>query len=165
MAQAPGPPTKPAFGWLGWRYSCLCSIPDSHPSPQVVKTRRDEPFKLTPSGCFLSMWISSDIRGESLLLTLCGTGTLACDSTFSREPQHRGPRQARSWPVGVEKPSPAHLRRSILRPFCSTCVAQPPSAVCLRSTRQPCALASSQLPRANSVLFTHAQARAIIQLV
>lgn len=26
--------------------------------PQVAKTRRDEPFKLTPSGCFLSMWIS-----------------------------------------------------------------------------------------------------------
>ena len=34
------------------------------------KSARDEPFKLTPSGCFLSMWISLEIRGESLLSRL-----------------------------------------------------------------------------------------------
>ena len=70
------------------------------------KDTRDEPFKLTPSGCFLSMWISRISRGESLLSRLCqffldliritlirilqilrpffstcGTGTLACDPT------------------------------------------------------------------------------------
>ena len=36
----------------------------------AAKPSTDEPFKLTPSGCFLSMWISLEIRGESLLSRL-----------------------------------------------------------------------------------------------
>jgi hypothetical protein len=69
-------PNWPDFGLLGtkpfvfWRGTLACAHSGFSSRPQVVKTCSDEPFKLTPSGCFLSMWISLEIRGESLLLRL-----------------------------------------------------------------------------------------------
>jgi hypothetical protein len=75
------------------------------------KSARDEPFKLTPSGCFLSMWISLEIRGESLLSRLCQAFLdlirIAHDSNLEiqRPLNTRGP----------QAPSPA-TRSMLLRP-------------------------------------------------
>ena len=71
-----------------WHVQPFCQRPDSTPperrfsgtpgkpwssSKPVVspapKSARDEPFKLTPSGCFLSMWISSGYPGRISFVT------------------------------------------------------------------------------------------------
>ena len=88
------------------------------------------------------MWISLEIRGESLLLTLTSFELIDPATLYSTHvAQPRGPRQARLWPVGVEVPSAVWP---------------------LQHTRQPDALAFAlglakyQLPKA---CFSHTRKR------
>ena len=139
------PPERRFSGTPGFTSKGNPGAPRNLLSHLHPKGARDEPFKLTPSGCFLSMWISSDIRGESLLSRLSSL-------------------------------LPESLSIRILRPSdpCSTCVAQPPSAVFqlfvlgysqTPITRNQKPLLAHTLDSPTPTRKTHAQARAIIQLV
>jgi hypothetical protein len=169
----------------GAGHSRLRSTPNSYrfgflSRPQFAKTCLGEPFKLTPSGCFLSMWISLEIRGESLLLTLNSFELIDPASPFLALVA-QVPLALVAQALLPVTPLLVDRRHSCLRTFVPrSCACDPTSLVDRRRPRLRLATALvspcfcfcfcffpwfSQIPTTKSVLFTHSQARAFIQLV
>ena len=84
----------------------------------AAKPSTDEPFKLTPSGCFLSMWISLEIRGESLLSRFSGLIRITLDSNLGSSDPWTLMTLWTAATLGCAQPPLAHTRQPLRSCFC-----------------------------------------------